>query len=66
LEDRAVKEAFQSYINGCTCPADFPVCVCGFAPSLELVNRKPILPSQEENEKNSRSRSAKLRAARRL
>lgn len=66
LEDRAVKEAFQSYVNGCTCPADFPVCVCGFQPSLELVNRKPILPSEEENEQNSRSRSAKLRAAKRL
>ncbi len=66
LEDRAVKESFQRYVNGCTCPSDFPVCVCGFTPSLELVHRKPILPSDEENKINSRSRSAKLRAARRL
>ena len=66
LEDRAVKEAFKSYVDGCTCPKNFPVCVCGFKQSLELINRKPILPSDEENEKNSRSRSAKLRGARKI
>lgn len=66
LEDRAVKEAFRQYSNGCTCPADFPVCVCGFVPKLELINRKPILPSEKENQENSRSRSAKLRGAKKL
>ena len=66
LEDRTVKESFKRYVNGCTCPADFPVCVCGFRPSLELVNRKPILPSAKENGENSRSRSAKLRGARKV
>ncbi|MBE6591130.1 MAG: 16S rRNA (cytosine(1402)-N(4))-methyltransferase RsmH [Ruminococcaceae bacterium] len=66
LEDRAVKEAFKGYVSGCTCPKSFPVCVCGFKQSLELVNRKPVLPSDEENSQNSRSRSAKLRGARKI
>lgn len=63
LEDRVVKESIKSYIEGCTCPRDFPVCVCGFQPSLVNITRKPIVPSKEEEEENPRSRSAKLRIA---
>ena len=66
LEDRLVKTAFQSWCKGCTCPPDFPVCVCGKKPRAKLVNRKPILPSEEELEHNPRSRSAKLRVAEKL
>lgn len=66
LEDRLVKTAFQKGCQGCTCPPDFPVCVCGKTPKLKLVNKKPILPSQEELEHNPRSRSAKLRVAEKL
>lgn len=61
LEDRVVKESFKKYISGCTCPRDFPVCVCGFKPSIKQVNKKPIVPSRQEEEENPRSRSAKLR-----
>lgn len=61
LEDRMVKQAFASYTTGCTCPPEFPVCVCGKKPRARLVSRKPILPSQEELEHNRRSHSAKLR-----
>lgn len=66
LEDRAVKLKFKEYCTGCTCPPDFPVCVCGKKPKGELVNRKPIVPSDEELKENLRSRSAKLRAIRKL
>lgn len=66
LEDRIVKQAFASLMRGCTCPKDFPVCVCGNKPRVRLVNRKPILPSKEELEENPRSRSAKLRIAEKL
>ncbi len=66
LEDRLVKTGFQRHCRGCTCPPDFPVCVCGKKPALALVGRKPILPSQEELERNPRSRSAKLRVAEKL
>ena len=66
LEDRLVKTAYQSWCKGCTCPPDFPVCVCGKKPRAKLVNRKPILPTQEELEHNPRSRSAKLRVAEKL
>ncbi len=66
LEDRAVKEAFRKHVDGCTCPRSFPVCVCGFRPDLEIITKKPVLPGDEENEMNSRSRSAKLRAARKI
>ncbi len=61
LEDRMVKQAFAKYCTGCTCPPDFPVCVCGKQPQAKLVNRKPITASREELEENNRSRSAKLR-----
>lgn len=61
LEDRMVKQKFAAYATGCTCPPEFPVCVCGKTPKGLLVSRKPILPSQQELERNNRSRSAKLR-----
>lgn len=61
LEDRIVKKAFAFFCTGCTCPPDFPVCVCGKTPAARLVNKKPIVPSLEETENNPRSRSAKLR-----
>ena len=66
LEDRIVKEKFAEAARGCTCPRDFPVCVCGKKPRLRLVNRKPILPSAEELAENHRSHSAKLRVAEKL
>ena len=61
LEDRIVKNAFRRNENPCTCPSDFPVCVCGKVSKGKVVTRKPILPSAEEMESNSRSKSAKLR-----
>ncbi|MBP3797033.1 MAG: 16S rRNA (cytosine(1402)-N(4))-methyltransferase RsmH [Ruminococcus sp.] len=61
LEDRLVKQRFRSFCQGCICPPDFPVCVCGRTPRGKLITRKPIEPSQEELEMNKRSHSAKLR-----
>ena len=66
LEDRIVKQTFASMAEGCTCPKDFPVCVCGKQPQIRVVSKKPILPSEEEMENNPRSRSAKLRIAEKL
>ena len=66
LEDRMVKLKFKEFCTGCTCPSDFPVCVCGKTPRGELVNRKPIMASREELEDNPRSRSAILRAIKKL
>ena len=66
LEDRIVKQAFASLAAGCTCPKNFPICVCGNKPKVKVVTRKPILPSREELEENPRSRSAKLRIAEKL
>ena len=66
LEDRIVKQTFASLAEGCTCPKDFPVCVCGKRPELKVISRKPILPSDRELEENPRSRSAKLRVAEKL
>ena len=63
LEDRIVKQAMQRAAKGCTCPPDFPVCVCGKKPSVDLVTRKPILAGAQELECNPRARSAKLRVA---
>lgn len=63
LEDRCVKNTFADLARGCTCPRDFPVCVCGRKPIVNLITRKPILPSKEELEENPRARSAKLRIA---
>lgn len=61
LEDRIVKSAFKKQENPCTCPPEFPVCVCGKQPLGKVITKKPILPSAEELEENSRSKSAKLR-----
>lgn len=61
LEDRAVKQKFREYCTGCTCPPDFPICVCGKLPQGHLLTKKPIEPSAAELEENPRSRSAKLR-----
>ena len=61
LEDRIVKNIFKTNENPCTCPSDFPVCVCNKKPLGKVVTKKPILPTEEEMEANSRSRSAKLR-----
>lgn len=61
LEDRIVKTIFRKNENPCTCPPDFPVCVCGKKSKGQVITRKPILPSEEEMEENPRSKSAKLR-----
>ena len=61
LEDRIVKTIFRKNENPCTCPPDFPVCVCGKRPVGKVITRKPILPSEQEMEENPRSKSAKLR-----
>lgn len=61
LEDRAVKKAFNDALGKCTCPKDMPYCVCGAVSYGRLVNRKPIIPTEEEQEVNSRACSAKLR-----
>ena len=65
LEDRIVKQTLRQLATGCTCPPEFPVCVCGKKPKMILVNRKPITASARELEENPRSRSAKLRLAER-
>lgn len=66
LEDRIVKQRFAGWCKGCTCPPDFPVCVCGNKPKGKLVYRKPLEASEEELEANPRSRSAKLRIIEKL
>lgn len=66
LEDRLVKQRFASWCKGCTCPPDFPQCVCGKKPRAKLINRKPIEATQQELEVNNRSRSAKLRVLERI
>ena len=65
-EDRIVKQTFSRLANPCTCPKNFPVCVCGKKPKVKLIGRKPILPSDSELENNPRSRSAKLRVAEKI
>jgi len=65
LEDRIVKKTMAEMAKGCTCPPEFPVCVCGKKPMITLMPKKPILPSDKELEENPRSRSAKLRVAER-
>ena len=65
LEDRIVKRTLQRLAAGCTCPREFPVCVCGRKPKLKLVNRKPIVSTPKELQENPRARSAKLRIAER-
>ena len=66
LEDRLVKTAYAGWAKGCTCPPDFPVCVCGKKPQIRLVGKKPIVAGEEELEENPRARSAKLRVAEKL
>ena len=66
LEDRIVKNAMQAAAKGCTCPPEFPVCVCGKKPQIRIVTRKPIVSGPEELERNPRARSAKLRVAEKL
>lgn len=66
LEDRIVKNGFGTFAKGCTCPPDFPVCVCGKTPRVKLVGRRPITAGEEELKENPRARSAKLRLAERL
>ena len=66
LEDRMVKTSFRRQENPCTCPPDFPVCVCGNKAKGKVITRKPILPSEEECEQNTRSKSAKLRVFERI
>ncbi len=66
LEDRIVKQTFASLASGCTCPKDFPVCVCGNKPKVKIISKKPILPSNEELAVNSRSKSAKLRVVEKI
>lgn len=66
LEDRIVKEIIARRVNPCTCPKEFPVCVCGKVADIKKISKKPILPSEEELEVNPRSRSAKLRVCEKL
>ena len=66
LEDRIVKTTFASLEKGCTCPKDFPVCVCGNKPSVKSITRKPIVPSEKELDENPRARSSKLRAVEKI
>ncbi len=66
LEDRLIKTGIAARENGCTCPREAPICTCGFVRTLRSISRKPILPGEEELERNPRSRSAKLRVAERV
>ena len=66
LEDRIVKNTFSSFTKGCTCPKEFPICVCGGKPRGKLISRKPIIPSDDEIEHNARSKSSKLRIIEKL
>ncbi len=66
LEDRIVKNTFRTLENPCTCPRDFPVCVCGKKPVVKVITKKPVLPGAEELANNNRSHSAKLRIAEKL
>lgn len=66
LEDRIVKQKFRELENPCTCPSDFPICICGKVPKIKAVKKKAIEPSQYELENNPRSRSAKLRVAKKI
>ena len=66
LEDRIVKDAFRSAAQGCTCPKDFPVCVCGNKPKVKILTRRPLVPDDAEIAANPRARSAKLRVCERL
>lgn len=66
LEDRLVKNIFKEQENPCSCPKDFPQCVCGKKPTIKIITRKPIIPGDKEMDENPRSKSAKLRVAEKL
>jgi len=66
LEDRICKKVYQLYAQGCICPPDFPFCTCGQTPTVKIITKKPIVPSEQELENNPRARSAKLRIAEKL
>jgi len=66
LEDRLVKQTFRAAARGCTCPPEWPACQCGQQPTLEILTRRPIVPSDDEIQRNPRARSARLRAGMRL
>lgn len=66
LEDRIIKTKFKELQNPCTCPKEFPVCVCGKKPIIDIITKKPIEPSEEEKNSNSRSKSSKLRVAEKI
>lgn len=66
LEDRIIKQTLQELARGCTCPPDFPVCVCGKVPILKVITRKPVTSGEAELEENPRARSAKLRVAEKM
>ena len=66
LEDRLVKRSYIKYSSGCTCPKDLPICVCNVKPIMKIINKKPIVPTNEEIKENPRARSAKLRIAEKI
>jgi len=66
LEDRIVKQAVRKFEDGCTCPKDLPICLCGFVPQMKSVFRKPLVPTKEELEINPMARSSKLRVAQKI
>ena len=66
LEDRIVKTRFRNNENPCTCPPSFPACVCGKVPKGRVITRKPVVPTDEEINENSRSKSSKLRVFERV
>lgn len=66
LEDRIVKQTFAKLAKGCQCPPKFPICVCGITPSLQILSRKPMIATADEQQRNPRSRSAKLRIAQKI
>ena len=66
LEDKAVKKAYKDMAQGCTCPKEFPVCVCNNKPKIKLINKNVYTPKKVETDDNARSRSAKLRVAERI
>lgn len=66
LEDRIIKTKFKELQDPCTCPKEFPMCVCGKKPVIDIITKKPIEPSEEEKEANSRSKSSKLRVAEKI
>ncbi len=66
LEDRIVKQALRKFENGCTCPKDLPICLCGFVPQMKSIFKKPLIPTKEEIEFNPMARSSKLRVAQKI